>query len=86
MRKGNETSLHDPWLVQEDQDSGEPDPNIPDILSRLEERMPVTEAERRMVEQHEQYPAQDEEPDEEGWSVPEHDPYPDIISSMEMKS
>lgn len=86
MRKGNETSLHDPWLVQEDQDSGEPDPNIPDILSRLEERMPVTEAERRMLEQHEQYLAQDEEPDEDGWSISEHDPYPDIISSMEMQS
>ena len=86
MQKGKETPRHDPWLIQEDQDSAEPDPNIPDILSRLEERMPVTEAERRMLEQHEQHLPQDEEPDEEDWSIPEHDPYLEIISSLEMQN
>ena len=48
--------------------------------------MPVTEAERRMLEQHEQHLPQDEEPDEEDWSIPEHDPYLEIISSLEMQN
>ena len=70
----------------------DPDPDdgyqhlIPDILSRMQEQLPVTEEERRILRQYQDNPEDDTDIDHGQWPTLEEEPYLEAITGLERQA